>query len=301
MQINIGEINTALGAYSLNQNSTGGQNVGIGAYAGSSVTSGSNNVLIGYSAQLGSGGQSNQIVIGHTATGVGSNSVVLGNDSITTTVLKGNVGIGTSSPASKVDIRRTNATIQFDEFTTNSATGCLWFTSTKTTSTFSIAGEGTNTLINAPTGYVGFFQALAEKARFASGTGNFLINTTTDAGYKLDVNGSVRTGALKVGGQLDTAATGSGHVFARLNDNGTLIRIFNWSYGNSSGNTWVNGSEVASAVFALNSTTTGFLPPRMTQAQRNAIASPAIGLEIYQTDATEGKYIYKSSGWTYIG
>jgi hypothetical protein len=73
-------------------------------------------------------------------------------------------GIGTITPQSKIDIRRTNATIQFDEFTTNSATGCLWFSSTKTTSTFSIAGEGTNTLINAPTGYVGFFQALAEKA-----------------------------------------------------------------------------------------------------------------------------------------
>jgi hypothetical protein len=57
----------------------------------------------------------------------------------------------------------------------------------------------------------------------------------------------------------------------------------------------------ASAQVEIASTTKGFLPPRMTQVQRNAIASPAIGLEIYQTDATEGKYIYKSSGWTYIG
>jgi hypothetical protein len=98
-----------------------------------------------------------------------------------------------------------------------------------------------------------------------------------------------------------TTLTGSGHRFTRVNDNGSIIQISTWNYGNSSGNTWVNGSEVASALFALNSTTTGFLPPRMTQTQRNAIASPAIGLEIYQTDATEGKYIYKSSGWTYIG
>ena len=62
-----------------------------------------------------------------------------------------------------------------------------------------------------------------------------------------------------------------------------------------------NTSAVASAVLQATSTTKGFLPPRMTQTERNAIASPAIGLEIYQTDATEGKYIYKSSGWTYIG
>jgi hypothetical protein len=128
------------------------------------------------------------------------------------------------------------------------------------------------------------------------GNGNVLIGTTTDAGFKLDVNGTVRTGPLKVGGQLDTAATGAGHVFARLNDNGTLIRIFNWSYGNSSGNTWVNGSEVASALFALNSTTTGFLPPRMTNAQMVAITTPAEGLVVY--DLTNKKLCcYDGATW----
>ena len=137
-------------------------------------------------------------------------------------------GIGTITPQSKIDIRRTNATIQFDEFTTNSATGCLWFSSTKTTSTFSIAGEGTNTLINAPTGYVGFFQALAEKARFASGTGNFLINTNTDAGYKLDVNGTARvSGNVTVSGNTTITnsfianSAGTGYEGFKIQDGGT--------------------------------------------------------------------------------
>ena len=38
-----------------------------------------------------------------------------------------------------------------------------------------------------------------------------------------------------------------------------------------------------SAQLDVSSTTKGFLPPRMTTAQRNAIASPAIGLVIYNT------------------
>jgi hypothetical protein len=56
----------------------------------------------------------------------------------------------------------------------------------------------------------------------------------------------------------------------------------------------------ASAVLSADSTTQGFLPPRMTNAQRLAISSPAVGLMVYQTDMVEGLYIYKSTGWTFI-
>jgi hypothetical protein len=38
----------------------------------------------------------------------------------------------------------------------------------------------------------------------------------------------------------------------------------------------------------------------MTNAQRTAIASPAIGLIVYCTDAVEGLYVNKSTGWTFI-
>ena len=53
----------------------------------------------------------------------------------------------------------------------------------------------------------------------------------------------------------------------------------------------------ASAKVQIDSTTQGFLPPRVTQAQRTAIASPATGLMVYQTDGTEGMYVYTSAGW----
>jgi len=59
-------------------------------------------------------------------------------------------------------------------------------------------------------------------------------------------------------------------------------------------------TDEPSAKLIVESTTQGFLPPRMTNAQRTAISSPAIGLMIYQTDATEGLYINKSGGWTFI-
>ncbi|MBK7029830.1 MAG: hypothetical protein IPH45_11730 [Bacteroidales bacterium] len=45
-----------------------------------------------------------------------------------------------------------------------------------------------------------------------------------------------------------------------------------------------------SAMLDVKSTNKGFLAPRMTLAQRNAIASPATGLMIYQTDNTPGFY-----------
>src|SRR6476661_246242 len=53
----------------------------------------------------------------------------------------------------------------------------------------------------------------------------------------------------------------------------------------------------ASAVLDLSSSSKGLLFPRLTQAQRNAIASPATGLTIYQTDNTPGLYTYNGTAW----
>jgi hypothetical protein len=59
-------------------------------------------------------------------------------------------------------------------------------------------------------------------------------------------------------------------------------------------------SQNASAILQADSTSKGFLPPRMTNVQRTNIVSPAIGLMVYCTDSIEGLYIYKSTGWTFI-
>lgn len=56
-----------------------------------------------------------------------------------------------------------------------------------------------------------------------------------------------------------------------------------------------------SSMLDIKSTTKGILIPRMTQVQRNAIATPATGLLVYQTDLTKGFYYYDGSAWVFIG
>ena len=73
----------------------------------------------------------------------------------------------------------------------------------------------------------------------------------------------------------------------------TATPIFETNGGIAIGGTSVNSS----AILQLTSTTRGFLPPTMTEAQRLAIASPATGLLVYQTNGDEGYYVYKSFGW----
>jgi hypothetical protein len=56
----------------------------------------------------------------------------------------------------------------------------------------------------------------------------------------------------------------------------------------------------ASSMMDIQSNSKGALMPRMTNAQRNAISSPATGLLIYQTDGTPGFYFYNGSAWTQL-
>ena len=56
---------------------------------------------------------------------------------------------------------------------------------------------------------------------------------------------------------------------------------------------------VVSAALELESTSRGFLPPRMTQTQRNAIVSPVAGLIIYCTNCGSGEpQVYNGSSWS---
>ena len=55
----------------------------------------------------------------------------------------------------------------------------------------------------------------------------------------------------------------------------------------------------ASARLQIDSTTQGFLPPRMTSTQRNAIASPATGLIVYDTTLNDPFY-FNGTAWTML-
>ena len=108
--------NISVGNSSLRNHTTGNQNVALGDSAGrndgsnTSLTVTNNSVFIGYNTKASGDSQTNQIVIGHQAVGNGSNSVTLGNTSITKTILNGDVGIDTISPGAKLHAVATSAT-----------------------------------------------------------------------------------------------------------------------------------------------------------------------------------------------
>jgi len=102
---------------------------------------------------------------------------------------------------------------------------------------------------------------------------------------------------------LYCSAGGNGEIQLK-NNLGTNIAYIN-ANGLSSFNSTTSGlviganSKNASALFQIDSTTLGFLPPRMTAAQKNAIGSPTAGLMVFDTDA--GKLcVYNGAAWRTI-
>jgi hypothetical protein len=129
-----------------------------------------------------------------------------------------------------------------------------------------------------------------------SGTGHIYKLSSVYTGYKTlgvsdfsifnSLSGDISLLNDIATGNIKFAAGGSSTVQMTLTSAGSL----------GIGATSVN----ASAITQIDSTTKGFLPPRMTNAQRIAISSPAVGLIVYCTDAVEGLYVYKSTGWTFV-
>jgi hypothetical protein len=58
-------------------------------------------------------------------------------------------------------------------------------------------------------------------------------------------------------------------------------------------------SSDSSSILETSSTTRGFLPPRMTTTQKNAISSPATGLVVYDTTLNK-LCVYTGSAWETI-
>ena len=59
---------------------------------------------------------------------------------------------------------------------------------------------------------------------------------------------------------------------------------------------FANGDPVATAQVQIDSTTKGFLPPRMTTTQRNAIVTPAEGLVVYDS-TLHALFLRDNSAW----
>lgn len=96
----------------------------------------------------------------------------------------------------------------------------------------------------------------------------------------------------------DTASEGRGQQRYNNNTDG-----FEWytaatvqAYLSSAGQFSLGATANASAILQADSTTQGFLPPRMTTTQKNAISSPATGLVVYDTTLNK-LAVYTGAGW----
>ena len=145
--------------------------------------------------------------------------------------------------------------------------------------------------------------------------GNVNVNTTTNLGAQFGIKGSGSTSATtsllvqnSAGTEAfrvkdDLSSTFGGTLFgvngvfnANVNFVNVLYGTNFWSQADGGTKLGAASAPVASAILEMVSTTRGFLPPRMTTTQKNAIASPAAGLVVY--DSTTNKLCcYNGSTW----
>ena len=107
---NIESRNIGLGDGALSLNTTGTNNIAIGVqsgtfFEGTNFNSYTNNsIFIGNNSKAFSQNDQNEIVIGHNTIGNGSNSITLGSNKNSKTILTGNIGLGTKNPKQKLDV-----------------------------------------------------------------------------------------------------------------------------------------------------------------------------------------------------
>jgi hypothetical protein len=118
----------------------------------------------------------------------------------------------------------------------------------------------------------------------------------------VSINGwNIITSDAKIG--ITPYSSGLGTLFNSTTPNGgsylpCTFWISNFFIEGTGGTQIANstGSINASAKLQVDSTTKGFLPPRMTTTQKNAIASPAAGLVVYD-NTTNKLCCYDGSTW----
>jgi len=113
---------------------------------------------------------------------------------------------------------------------------------------------------------------LADDSAFCNLTANTVTIKT-----KLQVDDN--TGGS--GGFLITTATQQVSLVSNAYGTGSAVNVN--TYGVIIQRTQTNADANASSVLEVVSTTQGFLPPRMTSTQKNAIVSPATGLVVFDT------------------
>ncbi len=251
-----GDRNVAMGYNALQNLTSGDHNTALGTDAGKNVTTGTYSVFLGSNSQPSASTNTNEIVIGYNTTGVGSNSVVLGNSSITKSILRGSVGLGTESPNSSsiFDMTSTTKGLLIPRMTqsqrdaiSSPATGLLIYQTDNTPGFYYYSGSawtgiGTGAITGSGTnGYLTFW--------------NGTNSVTGSSGLKWQGDT-----LLTINGRVDQTGLGSSTFFgyeAGILDDGT--NNYNSAFGNQSlySNT-TGSSNSAFGSQSLYSNTSGF-------------------------------------------
>lgn len=252
--------NTALGYQSFVYNTSGSNNVGVGYRSLLFNTTGTNNVAAG-----------NEAMRNNTT---GSYNVAYGNNSLRLNTVGGfNLGFG-------VNALYSNTTGSFNIANGNNT---LFANTTGGNNT----GFGYEALRNKTTGsdnvalgyYAGKF--LSDGATALTDSSNSIFIGSLSRASVDNSDNEIVIGYNAIGNGSDTITLGNKDITKTI----------------TSGDLSIGTDSPAGRLDVVSLTKTSLPFPRMTSAQRTAIASPPIGGHVYQTDATEGVYVYKSTGW----
>ena len=294
--------NTAIGTAALESNSTGSSNTAIGFGALSTNVTGEFNTAIGYLADVGYDNLTNATAIGYGAVALGDNTIQLGNTDVTDVKTSGNLtvngitvgrGSGNQSGNTAVGISAlsnnsdgdgntasgSSALFNNTEGSGNTASGwrALYLNTTGNNNTVS----GSQALLFNADGISNTAIGYRAGRKIADDSGN---NTTSD--YSVYLGSETKASADGAENEIVIGynAIGAGSHTIQLGN--TAVTNVNTSGAITAGGKIIAGASSAassSAVLEANSTTQGFLPPRLTTTQRDAIATPAEGLTLWNT------------------
>jgi hypothetical protein len=245
----------------------------------------------------------------------------------------GNVGIGTTTPGSRLDIRALNAvpgdlalkvrdSTNVKDIFSVSNTGILRVANPTFTGELQVNFSANNVLRFFHSGVGQFMtvgggntvnfegqaiQALLRGGQFGSNQPGVPVALNISVLPALS-SGATTLDALRINPAINNTGTYSG-IVRGIYYNPTLTSLTGTThraietttgdviFGSTSGSVSIGSTTInSSAQLQMTSTTKGFLPPRMTTVQRTAIVAPAAGLIVYDTTVNK-HYGYDGTNW----